>query len=141
MIVKSVLLRCTAERAFSLFTERAGEWWPAERRHTEDAASLIRIEPSGRFFERAADGTEVELGVVRVFEPAVRLVLDWYPGTGPADPTRVEVSFEAVAGGTRVTIEHDPGDAGAGAFARNAAAYGRSWDAVLAAVGAVVADS
>ena len=93
MIVKSTMLRCSVDRAFELFTEHAGLWWPPERRHTADAASEIRLEPSGRFFERAMDGTEVELGVVRVFEPARRLVLDWYPGTGREQPTRVEIRF------------------------------------------------
>ncbi len=136
MIVKSVVLRCDPERAFSLFTERAGQWWPGDRRHTEDADSTIRIEASGRFFERASDGTEVELGLVRVFEPARRLVLDWYPGTGPARATRVEVRFEAVAEGTRVTVTHDAGSAGAELFAQNAPAYARSWESVLAAAAA-----
>jgi hypothetical protein len=65
MITRSVVLRCTPERAFALFTEHAGAWWPTERRHTQDASSEIRLEPHGRFFERASDGTEVELGVVR----------------------------------------------------------------------------
>jgi hypothetical protein len=41
-------------RGFALFTERAGEWWPSERRHTEDSASTIRIEPEGAFFFVAA---------------------------------------------------------------------------------------
>ncbi|HMD02552.1 MAG TPA: SRPBCC domain-containing protein [Candidatus Baltobacteraceae bacterium] len=134
MIVKSVVLRCTPERAFGLFTERAGEWWPADRRHTDDAASTIHIEPAGRFFERARDGTEVELGAVRAFEPPGRLELDWYPGTGRANATRVEVRFEAVEGGTRVTIMHDAGVASAETFARNAPVYARSWEAVLAAL-------
>jgi hypothetical protein len=79
MIVKSVVLRCGAQRAFSLFTEHAGQWWPADRRHTDDPASAIRIEASGRFVERASDGTEVDLGLVRLFEPAHRLVLVGIP--------------------------------------------------------------
>jgi uncharacterized protein YndB with AHSA1/START domain len=134
MIRKTVVLQCSPERAFSLFTEQAGQWWPTERRHTEDAASAIRIEESGRFFERASDGTEVELGVVRRFEPASRLVLDWYPGTGRANATKVEVRFEAVDGGTRVTVDHDSGAASREMFTRNAPAYVRSWDMVLAAL-------
>ena len=134
MIVRSVVLACSAARAFTLFTEQAGLWWPAERRHTKDAASAIRIEASGRFFERASDGTEVELGVVRLFAPADRLVLDWYPGTGRDNPTRVDVTFEAVGDATRVTVTHGPGAAGADVFGRNAADYGRSWDLVLAAL-------
>jgi hypothetical protein len=61
MIVKSVVLRCDPERAFLLFTERAGQWWPADRRHTGDPASTIRIEATGRFYERASDGTECDI--------------------------------------------------------------------------------
>ena len=134
MIIKSVVLRCDPGRAFALFTEHAGLWWPADRRHTGDATSMIRMEAAGRFFERASDGAEVELGVVRLYEPANRLLLDWYPGTGPANPTQVSVTFEAIDEGTRVTVHHGPGQAGAGAFGRNAPAYGLSWDIVLAAL-------
>jgi len=134
MIVKSVVLQCGPERAFALFTEHAGLWWPAERRHTRDAASTIRIEAGGRFFERSSDGTEVELGVVRLFDPARRLLLDWYPGTGRTNPTQVEVRFESVAGGTRVTVQHGAGAAGADAFGRNVSGYVRAWDLVLAAL-------
>ena len=134
MIIKSVVLRCDPERAFALFTEHAGLWWPAERRHTKDAGSMIRMEASGRFFERANDGAEVELGVVQLFEPGNRLLLDWYPGTGPANPTQVRVTFESIDEGTRVTVHHGPGPAGADTFGRNAPAYVRSWDMVLAAL-------
>jgi uncharacterized protein YndB with AHSA1/START domain len=134
VIVKSVVLRCDPQRAFSLFTEQAGLWWPIERRHTEDPASEIRLESFGRFFERAKDGTEVELGFVRTYEPASRLILDWYPGTGADDPTQVEITFEAVGPNTRVTIRHGPGAGGPERFAANAAAYGRSWNAVIDAM-------
>lgn len=92
MIVKTVELPCDPARAFALFTEHAGEWWPSERRHTDDDASTIRIERECRFYERAADGTEVQLGHVRRFKPPHRLALDWYPGTGP---TRVTVTHGA----------------------------------------------
>ena len=136
MITKTVVLRCDPERAFLLFTESAGEWWPLDRRHTDDAASTIRMEASGRFFERASDGTEVELGVVRVFEPARRLEIDWYPGTGREQATRVEVRFDAVEEGTRVTVIHDAGAASLEAFSRNAPTYASSWDMVVAALAA-----
>ena len=136
MIVKSVVLACDPDRAFTLFTEEAGQWWPVARRHTRDAGSTIRMEAAGRFYERSRDGTEVELGVVLSFEPALRLLLDWYPGTGPDAPTRVEVTFEAVDGGTKVTVRHDRGGAGDAVFGGNAPAYDRSWDLVLAAASA-----
>jgi uncharacterized protein YndB with AHSA1/START domain len=133
MIIKSVVLACDPCRAFALFTEQAGLWWPAARRHSKDANSTIRMEAAGRFFERSNDGTEVELGAVREFEPARRLLLDWYPGTGPVQPTQVEITFEAVDGGTRVTVRHSQGSADSAAFGGNATAYDRSWDLVLAA--------
>jgi hypothetical protein len=133
MIVKSVVLACGPARAFALFTEHAGLWWPATRRHSKDANSTIRMEAGGRFFERSHDGAEVELGVVRHFEPARRLLLDWYPGTGPDHPTQVEITFEAVEGRTKVTVRHGQGSAGSAAFEGNASAYDRSWDLVLAA--------
>lgn len=134
MIVKSVILACDPGRAFALFTEQAGLWWPATRRHSKDVNSTIRMEATGRFFERSSDGTEVELGVVRTFEPARRLLLDWYPGTGPEHPTQVEITFEAADGETRVTVRHSQGSASSAAFGGNAPAYDRSWDLVLASV-------
>lgn len=134
MIIKRVVLRCDQNRAFALFTEHAGEWWPAERRHTGDPASAIRIEASGRFYERANNGTDFELGVVRVFAPPSRLELDWYPGTGKEHPTRVQVVFEPHDGGTCVTVTHDPGVAGTDEFERSAPKYDQSWDLVLAAL-------
>ena len=61
MIAKSVILSCAPERAFVLFTEEAGLWWPAARRHSKDANSIIRMEAGGRFYERSSDGHEVDL--------------------------------------------------------------------------------
>jgi uncharacterized protein YndB with AHSA1/START domain len=140
MITKSVVLRCGPERAFELFTQQAGAWWPAERRHSKDAASSIHLEASGRFYERAADGSEIEIGVVRAFEPNRRLLLDWFPGTGSEHPTHVEVLFEPEAQATRVTVIHRAGFAGDTRFEPNAATYARSWDLVLSALSAKGAD-
>jgi len=100
MITKSVLLTCQPERAFELFTRRISEWWPPQRRHTADPASVIVMSEAGRFYERDSDGNEVELGAVLAWEAPKRLVLDWYPGTDRAHPTRVEVSFSPAGAAT-----------------------------------------
>jgi uncharacterized protein YndB with AHSA1/START domain len=139
MIVKTAVLRCAPAHAFVVFTEQAGHWWPPERRHTRDADSDVLIEATGRFYERARDGAEVELGVVREFDPPHRLVLDWYPGTGPANPTRVEVAFAPHGEDTQVTITHSVGPAGDDLFTRNAPAYDRSWNLVLGSLVVYVA--
>ncbi|MFN0064332.1 MAG: SRPBCC domain-containing protein [Myxococcaceae bacterium] len=134
MIEKSLLLPCRPVRAFQLLTEEAGSWWPPERRHTKDPHSAIRMEPSGRFYERSADGDEVELGVVRVFSPPGRLVLDWYPGTGPAQPTHVEIVLSAEADGTRVRLTHRAGPHRGDEYVKKAPAFGRSWTLVFEAL-------
>ena len=93
MIDKSVVLPCGPDRAFALFTDEISRWWPPERRHTSDPSSQITLSAAGAFLERAADGTTLDLGLVRVWEPPARLVLDFYPGTDPEHPTAVEIVF------------------------------------------------
>ena len=138
MIEKSILLACSPERAFELFTEHASEWWPPDRRHTGDAESRIALVASGRFYERARDGREVEIGRVREWEPPARLLLDFYPGTDADHPTEVEVLFSAEADGahTRVTVLHRATVASASLFEGRVSAYHASWDRLLPALAA-----
>ena len=133
MIEKTLLLPCRTARAWQLLTENAGAWWPPDRRHTNDPNSLIRIEAGGRFYERATGGLEVERGVVKIFSPPDRLVLDWYPGTGPAEPTHVEITLAAEGSGTRVRLVHRAGPFSAESYAKKAPAYERSWTLVFEA--------
>ncbi len=140
MIERSVLLPCAPERAFQLFTGEASRWWPPQRRHTGDPASEITLAAGGAFFERAADGTTVDLGRVRVWEPPVRLVLDFYPGTDPDHPTEVEIAFTPEGDGTRVRVLHGPTAASAALFEGRAPTFAVSWEQVLAALGGEVGD-
>jgi uncharacterized protein YndB with AHSA1/START domain len=136
MIEKSIVLPCSVERAFALFTEEISQWWPPGRRHTGDPESTMLLLASGRFFERARDGREVELGRVREWEPPSRLLLDFYPGTDADHPTEVEVRFapEDAAPATRVTILHRPTPASEALFGASAPRYVASWDVVLPAL-------
>lgn len=134
MIRKDAFLACQPERAFTLFTERASDWWPATNRHTHDPHSEIRMLAEGRFWERASDGREVELGRVIVWEPARRLVLDFYPGTDDQHPTMVVVTFSAEDGGTRVVVEHSPKPVSADLWVTAAPRFERAWTNVLAAL-------
>lgn len=140
MITKSVLLRCGSDRAFVLFTEHAGLWWPVDRRHTKDPESAIRMRRDGRFWERSHDGREVELGRVRQWQPGERLLLDFYVGTGPEAPTEVEVTFAPEDQGTRVTVVHRPGAAGE-LWGQRAPLFERSWTAVLEAFEVAASDA
>ena len=64
MIIRSVLLPRLRADAFALFTKRASEWWPADRRHTRDPKSIITLTANGQFSERSSDH-EVQLGKVK----------------------------------------------------------------------------
>jgi uncharacterized protein YndB with AHSA1/START domain len=131
VIEKRVTLPCDVATAFALFTERIGEWWPPERRHTGDPNSRIVLSQSGRFFERASDGREVELGVVREFDAPRRLLLDWYPGTGPEQPTRVEILFTQSGDETVIDVRHSETEASKALFPSRAPRYDASWDLVF----------
>jgi pyruvate carboxylase len=138
MITKTVQLACDAKRAFEIFTEQASAWWPPARRHTSDPHSSIAMLQTGRFWERASDGREVELGVVREWRPGERLVLDFYPGSDADHPTQVTVRFEANGDGTRVTIEHRPLAASEAIWNQRAAKFEQSWAMLLPALAAYV---
>ena len=88
----------------------------------------------GRFYERASDGREVELGQVRSFDPPSRILLDFFVATGPDKPTEVEIVFAALGTGTQVTVTHRPKLVSEALWTERAPRYERSWDVVLAAL-------
>jgi uncharacterized protein YndB with AHSA1/START domain len=101
------------ERAFALFGQSMGKWWPKGKTIGATPHADIVIEPSvgGRWYERGEDGTECDWGTVLAWEPPTRLLLGWHlDATWKFDPrltTTVEITFTlASAGGTVVTLEH-----------------------------------
>jgi uncharacterized protein YndB with AHSA1/START domain len=110
---RSVTVQGVPEHAFAVFTESLSAWWPLAT-HTIGAqpavAAIIEPRAGGRWFERAADGTESDWGRVLVYEPPHRIVLsweitcDWHHDT--AIETTVEVIFTADGDRTRVDLEH-----------------------------------
>jgi uncharacterized protein YndB with AHSA1/START domain len=134
VINKSVHLPLSLEQAFELFTHEISLWWPADRRHLNDPDSELFLQESGRFYERASNGTELDLGRVRVWERPHRIVLDFFMGTDATHPTAVEIRFVAEDGGTRVSVTHQPQAGSADMWDKRAAIFGRSWDAVLSAL-------
>jgi len=134
MIEKSVLLLCPPTEAFQLFTQRISEWWPKTHRLSEDPGSELFLERTGRFWERAGDGREVELGRVLVWQAPERLALDFYLGTSAAQPTAVEVTFTAENEGTRVHICHRARPESDALWDLRAPVFEKSWSAVLAAL-------
>ena len=134
MIEKSVSLPCPPEDAFRLFTDRISEWWPPTHRPSKDPHSEVFLEESGRFWERARDGRELDLGRVLAWEPPHRLTLDFYLGSSAAQPTAVEVVFTPRDGGTLVSVHHCAKPESLDLWNQRAPIFVKSWDAVLAAL-------
>jgi uncharacterized protein YndB with AHSA1/START domain len=110
-----VLVNASAERAFSVFTDGFGTWWP--KTHTIStvpvAQAIIEPKQGGRCYDLGTDGSECDWGRVLTWDPPGRLVLAWQiDGTWSYEPevenaSRVTVTFVPEDGRTRVTLVHD----------------------------------
>jgi uncharacterized protein YndB with AHSA1/START domain len=112
---KTVVVQSTPQRAFEVFTARIDRWWP--KTHGIGAAPILEsiIEPfvGGRWYTKCADGTDVVVGHVRVWEPAERVVISWEISAGWKPDARLKYASEVevrflpeAAGRTRVELEH-----------------------------------
>jgi uncharacterized protein YndB with AHSA1/START domain len=107
-VVRTIDVDAPVDKAFRVFTEGMGNWWPFEEHsvyleHAETAVFEPRV--GGRVIERSVSGDEASWGDVLEFEPPVRFVLAWRPNTR-RPPTRLEVTFAPTASGTRVELIH-----------------------------------
>jgi hypothetical protein len=111
---REIVIEASQAHTFRVFTENLGTWWPLASHHIgEKEAETAVIEPraGGRWYERAADGTECRWGKVRVWDPPGRLVLVWQIGGdfkyNPSVESEVEIRFVSMSPTrTRVELEH-----------------------------------
>jgi uncharacterized protein YndB with AHSA1/START domain len=109
---KSIFVNAPQDRAFNVFTNGIGRWWPKTHKIGQADVDRPIIEPSvgGRWYELDVDGSECEIGKVSVWDPPARLVLIWQlTPEFKYDPdlvTEVEVLFTPEGAGTRVELEH-----------------------------------
>ena len=112
---RSITVDAPVEKAFEVFTDRFGAWWPLDYHTGDQDPETVVIEPrtDGRWYERTAGGAEADWGVVLAWEPPTRLVLawrldaEWKHNPDPAKQTEIEVHFMADGPRrTRVELEH-----------------------------------
>ena len=129
----SIMVQAPIERAFALFTDGIGTWWPPDHHILQAELAEMVFEPfvGGHVIDRGIDGSECRWARVLAYEPPGRVVfswdisLDWQVESDHAKSSEVEVRFAAVGPDTtRVELEH-----------RNLDRHGEGWEQMRAAVG------
>jgi uncharacterized protein YndB with AHSA1/START domain len=129
----SIVVDAPLERAFSVFTEDIGSWWPPEHHilQAELKDMVFERRQGGHIYDRGVDGSECRWARVLAYEPPTRVVfswdisLQWKLESDPQRTSEVEVRF--VADGpsrTRIELEH-----------RHIDHHGEGWEQMRDAVG------
>lgn len=100
--------------AFDVFTRETDLWWRRGPRYRVAGRSpgVLRFEPGagGRLyetFETPEGESSLAMGTVLEWSPGALLRFEWRAvNFEPGESTEVEVRFEAVPTGTRVTVRH-----------------------------------
>jgi uncharacterized protein YndB with AHSA1/START domain len=129
----SISVEAPIERAFSLFTDGIGTWWPPDHHILQGELAEMVFEPyvGGHVIDRAVDGSECRWARVLAYDPPSRVVfswdinLQWEIETDPRKTSEVEVRFTPEARErTLVELEH-----------RNIDRHGDGWERMREAVG------
>lgn len=115
VVRRQVTVDAPLDRAFSLFTERFGDFKPKEHNMLGAPIAETRFEPhvGGHIYDRGEDGSECRWARVLAYEPPNRVVFSWDIGptwqleADEANASEVEVRFIAEAPErTRIELEH-----------------------------------
>lgn len=129
----SIVVEVPVDRAFAVFTEDIGSWWPPEHHLLEGELADMVFEPrvGGHVYDRGVDGSECRWARVLAFEPPHRLVISWdisaqwHLEPDPDRTSEIEVRFRSEGPErTRVELEH-----------RNIDRHGDGWEQMHGAVG------
>lgn len=111
-ILVALRIKASPARVFEVFTADIDAWWRPNAlfSFTPRSPGVLAFEGEGegaRLLEQLPGGKTFEIGLVRVWAPGERLVFGWRQASfAPGMDTEVEVRFEPVEDGTRVTVEH-----------------------------------
>ncbi|MBQ0902120.1 SRPBCC family protein [Micromonospora sp. U21] len=115
VVIRQIVVEASIARAFTVFTERFGDFKPPEHNLLGLPIAETVFEPKvgGHIYDRAADGSECRWARVLAYEPPHRLVFSWdispqwQVETEPENTSEVEVRFVAeTPQRTRVELEH-----------------------------------
>ncbi|TAM67491.1 MAG: ATPase [Microbacteriaceae bacterium] len=128
VVRREIIVEAPIERAFTVFTERFGDFKPPEHNLLSVPIAETVFDPKvgGHIYDRGVDGSECRWARVLAYEPPDRVVFSWDIGTqwqlesDPENTSEVEVRFIVEAPQrTRVELEH-----------RNIDRHGPGWEAL-----------
>ena len=128
IVRRQIVVEAPIARAFTVFTERFGDFKPAEHNLLDVpiAETVFEAKVGGHIYDRGLDGSECRWARVLVYEPPDRVVFSWDIGpqwqveNDPDNTSEVEVRFVAeTPQRTRVELEH-----------RHIDRHGPGWQAV-----------
>jgi len=75
----SIVVEAPIERAFSVFTEGIGSWFPSEYNllDSEIVERVFELRVGGQVYDRGADGSECHWARVLAYVPPARVVISW----------------------------------------------------------------
>ena len=110
---KSIHVHTGQARAFEVFTEGLGRWWPKHSNNRPAPIQTVVLEPEvgGHWYEVYEDGSRTMVGTILTWDPPHRFVMSWeYTCVWKSDPgigSEVEVRFIAEGEhATLVELEH-----------------------------------
>ena len=128
VVRRSIVVEAPIEEAFTVFTERFGDFKPPEHTLLRVPIAETVFEPKvgGHIYDRGVDGSECRWARVLAYEPPDRVVFSWDISpqwqieTDPDNASEVAVQFVAeTPHRTRVELEH-----------RHLDRHGPGWQAV-----------
>ena len=141
VVNKTLLLHCSRDHAFRVFTQNMGRWWPATHHVGNVPFRDILIEPrtGGRWYEISAEGAEGMWGQVLKWDPPRRVLLSWHLDTtftfNPdlARASELDISFHALGENeVRVEFEHRHIERHGDGYEKLRDLLDGGWDGVLA---------
>ena len=110
-IVKTIEVPCSQKKAFGVFVNEMGSWWPLDQRsmslmNSGKPAKSLRVEAKqgGKIVEIGSDDTEHLWGTIKSYYPHDFVSMDFHMGLPPENASLVEVRFTAL-GNERTRVE------------------------------------
>jgi len=133
VVRREIVVNAPLEKAFSVFTDRFGDFKPPEHNLLPVPIAETVFEPKvgGHIYDRGTDGSQCRWARILAYDPPHRVVFSWDIGptwqveSDPERTSEVEVIFTAeTPDRTRVELEH-----------RHLDRHGPGWESVRDGVG------